>query len=55
VAETGKELTEKDIVCLGHLRRVFPLLDKLKDVGCARDTAGNRELHFNDYCKLVLV
>ena len=53
--ETGKELTEKDIVCLGHLRRVFPLLDKLKDVGCARDTAGNRELHFNDYCKLVLV
>ena len=55
MAEPAKELTEKDIVCLGHLRRVFPLLDKLKDVGCARDTAGNRELHFNDYCKLVLV
>jgi hypothetical protein len=55
VAEPAKELTEKDIVCLGHLGRVFPLLDKLKDVGCARDTAGNRAFHFNDYCKLVLL
>jgi hypothetical protein len=56
VAEAPKELTEKDIVCLGHLGKVFPLLDKLlKDVGCARDTAGNREFHFNDYCKLVLL
>ena len=56
MAETPKELTEKDIVCLGHLGKVFPLLDKLlKDVGCARDTAGNREFHFNDYCKLVLL
>jgi hypothetical protein len=55
VAEPSKELTEKDIVCLGHLGRVFPLLDKLKDVGCARDSAGNREFHFSDYCKLVLL
>jgi hypothetical protein len=50
-----KELTDKDIVCLGHLQRVFPLLDRLRDVGCERDTAGNRELHFDDYCKLVLL
>jgi Transposase DDE domain len=55
VVETKKELTEKDIVCLGHLSRVFPLLDKLMDVGCARDTAGNRKFHFNDFCKLVLL
>lgn len=55
MAEPAKELTEKDIVCLGHLGRVFPLLDKLKDVGCARDSVGNREFHFNDYCKLVLL
>jgi hypothetical protein len=55
VAETGKQLSEKDVLCLGHLRRVFSLLDKLKDVGCDRDTAGNRRLHFNDYCKLVLL
>jgi len=50
-----RELTAKDIVCLGHLKRVFPLLDKLRDVGCDRDTAGNRTLHFDDYCKLVLL
>ncbi len=48
-------LKEKDIVCLGHLKRVFPLLDALKDVGCERDRAGNRELFFSDYVKLVLL
>lgn len=48
-------LKEKDIVCLGHLKRVFTLLDRLQDVGCDRDRAGNRELFFNDYCKLVLL
>jgi Transposase DDE domain len=48
-------LTDKDILCLGHLRRVFPLLDRLHDFGCDRDSAGNRQLFFSDYCKLVLV
>jgi hypothetical protein len=46
---------EKDIICLGHLRRVFPLLDRLHEVGCKRDRAGNRRLFFNDYCKLLLL
>lgn len=46
---------EKDVLCLGHLKRVFSLLDGLKDVGCQRDRAGNRELFFNDYVKLVLL
>jgi hypothetical protein len=50
-----KPLTDKDIVCLGHLKRVFPLLDRLHEVGCERDKADNRELHFDDYCKLVLL
>ena len=48
-------LKEKDILCLGHLKRVFPLIDALKDVGCERDKAGNRELFFSDYVKLVLL
>jgi len=51
----AKELQYKDIKCLGHLRRVFDLLGSLHDVGCERDTAGNRELHFDGYCKLVLL
>ncbi len=48
-------LKEKEILCLGHLRRVFALLPTLRDVGCERDRAGNRQLHFDDYCKLVLL
>jgi hypothetical protein len=48
-------LTDRDIHCLGHLRRIFPLLEQLNSVGCERDTAGNRELFFGDYCKLVLL
>jgi hypothetical protein len=48
-------LREKDILCLGHLQRVFSLLDALQDVGTERDTALNRRLFFNDYCKLVLL
>ena len=43
------------MLCLGHLRRIFPLLDRLHDVGCDRDSAGNRRLFFSDYCKLMLV
>ena len=48
-------LRESDVVCLGHLKRVFPLLDRLQDVGCERDSAGNRDLFFNGYCKLLLL
>lgn len=55
VVKDRQPLKEKDIVCLGHLKRVFPLLDKLHDVGCGRDKAQNRELFFDDYVKLVLL
>jgi hypothetical protein len=50
-----KTLKEKDIVCLGHLKRAFGLLDRLHLVGTERDKAGNRQLHFDEYCKLVLL
>src|SRR3954469_24916967 len=55
VTDRKQPLREKDIVCLGHLRRVFALLDGLDGVGRERDTAGNRELSFPAYCKLVLL
>src|SRR5436190_3057730 len=38
-----------------QLRRIAKLLRVLSDGGCARDTAGNRELHFDDYVLLVLL
>jgi hypothetical protein len=34
---------------------VLPLLDRLHEVGTQRDTAGNRQLFFDDYVKLVLL
>jgi len=53
VAET--ELKSNDILCLNHLKRAFDLLEPLHEVGCERDTAGNRKLHFDEYCKLILL
>jgi len=53
-AEPGK-LKDKDILHLGHLNKAFQLLEKLHKVGCSRDKAGNRQLHFDHYCKLVLL
>jgi hypothetical protein len=50
-----KQLTDKDVVCLGHPRRAFALLEPLRRVGCDRDKAHNRELFFDDYVKLVLL
>ena len=31
------------------------MLDRLHDVGCKRDKAGNRKLHYDQYCLLVLL
>jgi hypothetical protein len=38
-----------------QLKRVAGLLSKLHAVGCTRDKAANRELHFDDYVLLVLL
>lgn len=55
VKEHKAPLTEKDILCLGHLKRAFTLLDDLHETGCDRDRAGNRRLFFDNYVKLVLL
>jgi Transposase DDE domain len=46
---------ERDIQGLKYLEWLLPLLDRLHDVGCARDKAGNRKLHYDQYCLLVLL
>ncbi len=38
-----------------YFDKLSPLLERLRDVGCARDKAGNRQLHFNQYCMLILL
>jgi len=48
-------LTDTDVQGLRYFRRLLPLLERLKDVGCGRDAAGNRKLFFDDYVKLVLL
>ncbi len=48
-------ITARDLQRWKLLERVIPLLRPLHAVGCERDTAGNRELHFDDYVLLVLL
>jgi hypothetical protein len=50
-----RELDEREITGLKHLRRLLPLFDRLHEVGCERDKAGNRQLHMDQYCALVLL
>jgi hypothetical protein len=49
------EIRERDVGGLKFLQKLLPLLDRLHEVGCARDTAGNRNLHFDQYCLLHLL
>ena len=37
-----------------YFDKLAPLLARLHDVGCERDKAGNRTLHFDQQCMLVL-
>lgn len=58
VARTRKEPTKIDPKQVGgikRLRHLLPLLASLHDDGCERDTAGNRQLHFDEYVTLVLL
>ena len=49
------QLTEQDIVGLKYFDELLPLFKRLHDDGCRRDKAGNRELHYDQYCLLVLL
>lgn len=46
---------EKDVVGLKYFRKLWPLFERLHEVGCQRDKAGNRELFMDQYCALVLL
>ena len=51
----GVDLSPSDLTGLKYLDRLLPMLARLHDVGCARDRAGNRRLHYDQYCLLVLL
>src|ERR1700676_4187533 len=40
---------------LKYVDQLDPLLKGLHEVGCARDAAHNRKLHYDQYCMLVLL
>jgi hypothetical protein len=48
-------IREKDITGLKYFDQLAPLLERLHDVGCHRDGAGNRTLHYDQYCMLILL
>ena len=50
-----KKVREKDVVGLKYFDRLVPLLSRLHDDGCQRDKSGNRELHYDQYCMLMLL
>ena len=50
-----KKIQEKDITGLKYFEKLAPLLERLHDDACERDKAGNRDLHFDQYCLLILL
>lgn len=55
MAESSDRIGERDLTGFKYLDRLLPMLEHLHDVGCRRDRAGNRELHYDQYCLLVLL
>jgi hypothetical protein len=55
VQSDGQTLDPKRIGGIKRLRHLLPLLASLHEVGCERDSAGNRRLHFDEYVTLVLL
>jgi hypothetical protein len=56
VAKAKKEpISIEDVPNQKLVGRIAGMLSHLHGVGCERDRAGNRELHFNDYVLLVLL
>src|SRR5271154_125877 len=50
-----EKVREEQLTGLKYLDQLAPLLARLHDGGCARDRAGNRELHYDQYCLLILL
>ncbi len=54
-SKTASVIQEKDVRGLKYFDQLAPLLDRLHDIGCERDVAGNRVLHYDQYCMLILL
>jgi Transposase DDE domain len=54
-SDSQARIEEKDVRGLKYFDQLAPLLNRLHEVGCQRDRAGNRSLHFDQYCMLILL
>jgi DDE family transposase len=54
-AKRKPEITERDVKSLKYFALINPLLEGLHECGTQRDAAGNRILHYDQYCSLVLL
>jgi hypothetical protein len=50
-----REIHDQDVKGLKCLRKIRPLLSRLRKVGTERDRAGNRRLFMDQYCALILM
>jgi IS4 transposase len=55
MADGQRKLRNQDIQGLKYFRKLRPLLARLHEVGTKRDVAGNRDLHMDQYCTLILL
>jgi hypothetical protein len=52
---SNRKIREEDVSGLKYFDRLAPLLERLHEAGCQRDKAGNRSLHYDEYCLLILL
>jgi hypothetical protein len=50
-----KKIRERDVTGLKYFDQLAPLLERLHEVGCQRDKAGNRKLYYDQYALLILL
>jgi len=50
-----RDVTVADVTGLKYFEKLKPLLERLHEVGCERDKAGNRELHYDEFCLFLLL
>lgn len=50
-----REIRDQDAQGVKYLRKIRPLLSRLRKVGTERDRAGNRRLFMDQYCALILM
>ena len=54
-SKVAPKIREQDVRGLKYFDQLGPLLERLHDVGCDRDAACNRKLHYDQYCLFVLL